>query len=202
MKLRKAVKEDCADIARLFLISSDGLAEYIWSKVAEPGETVIETGTRRYVREGEIFSFENCLIAEHDGAIVGMAHSYTMEKVPDANSNSDPILAPYSALEDYGSLYLSGVAVYAQYLKTGIGTALMGAVIQRAKDLTLPRISLVCFERNEGAMRLYQQLGFRELARRPLVPHPTLRYRDGDAVLLARESYTGNTDVSYTHHVQ
>ena len=36
--IRQAVKDDRADIARLFLISSDGLAEYIWSRVAEPGD--------------------------------------------------------------------------------------------------------------------------------------------------------------------
>ena len=37
VNIRQAVKEDSVDIARLFLISSDGLAEYIWSQVAEPG---------------------------------------------------------------------------------------------------------------------------------------------------------------------
>ncbi len=65
---RQAVKEDSTDIARLFLISSGGLAEYIWSKVAEPGETVIEAGARRYAREGVAVSYENCLIAELEGA--------------------------------------------------------------------------------------------------------------------------------------
>ncbi len=59
INFRQAVKEDSADIARLFLISSDGLAEYIWSKVAEPGETVIEAGAHRYAREGVAFSYES-----------------------------------------------------------------------------------------------------------------------------------------------
>ena len=185
---RQAVKEDSTDIARLFLISSDGLAEYIWSKVAEPGETVIEAGTRRYAREGVAFSYENCLIAEQEGATVGMAHSFDMEEDPEAEPESDPVLKPYSELEDYGSLYLSGMAVVEQHRNAGIGMALMEAVNQRAKDLSLPRISLICFERNEGAMRLYRRLGFRELDRRAVVPHPALHYHDGDAVLLARES--------------
>jgi hypothetical protein len=101
---RQAVKEDSPDIARLFLISSDGLAEYIWSKVAEPAETVIETGARRYAREGVAFSYENCLIAEQEDATIGMAHSFDMEEDPDAEPESDPVLKPYSELEDYGSL--------------------------------------------------------------------------------------------------
>ncbi len=65
--------------------------------------------------------------------------------------------------------------------------AIMEAVNQRAKDLSLPRISLICFGRNEGAMRLYRRLGFRELDRCAVVPHPTLHYHDGDAVLFARD---------------
>jgi GNAT superfamily N-acetyltransferase len=188
--IRQAMKEDSTDIARLFLASSDGLAEYIWSKVAEPGETVIETGARRYAREGVAFSYENCLIAEQDGAAVGMAHSFHMEEDPDAEPESDPVLKPYSELEDFGSLYLSGVAVFEQHRNAGIGMALMGAVNQRARDISLPRVSLICFERNEGAIGLYQRLGFRELDRRAVVPHSTLHYHDGDAVLFARESYS------------
>jgi hypothetical protein len=81
---RQAVKEDSTDIARLFLVSSDGLAEYIWSKAAEPGETLIEAGARRYAREGVAFSYENCLIAEQEGTVVGMAHSFEEEENPDA----------------------------------------------------------------------------------------------------------------------
>ncbi len=188
--IRQAVKEDSTDIARLFLISSDGLAEYIWSKVAEPGETVIETGARRYAREGVAFSYENCLIAEQEGATVGIAHSFAMEEDPDAELESDPVLKPYSQLEDYGSLYLSGLAVVEQCRNARIGVALMQAVNQRAKDLSLPRISVICFERNEGAMRLYRRLGFRELDRRAVVPHSALHYHDGDAVLLARETWS------------
>ena len=187
INFRQAVKEDSADIARLFLISSDGLAEYIWSKIAEPGETALEAGTRRYAREGVAFSYENCLIAEKEGATIGMAHSFEEVEDPDAEPTSDPVLKPFSELEDYGSLYLSGLAVVEQHRNAGIGMALMEAVNQRAKDLSLPRISLIVFERNEGALRLYHRLGYRELGRRPLVPHSSLRYQDGDVLLLARE---------------
>lgn len=188
--IRPAVKEDSADIARLFLISSDGLAEYIWSHVAGPGETVAEAGARRYARDGAAFSYENCLMAEVDGETAGMAHTYPMEEDPGAEPDGDPVLKPYGELEDYGSLYLSGLAVAERHRNAGAGRALMEAVNRRAKDLSLPRVSLICFEQNEGAMRLYRRLGFRELARRAIVPHPCLHYADGDAVLLARETWS------------
>jgi hypothetical protein len=47
---------------------------------------------------------------------------------------------------------------------------------------------LICFERNEGAMRLYRRLAFAEIARRTVVVHPALHYHEGDAVLLTRET--------------
>ena len=118
---------------------------------------------------------------------MGMAHGFAMVADPDAEPETDPVLRPYSELEDYGSLYLSGIAVDEQYRSAGIGAAMMDAVNERARNLSLPRLSLICFERNEGAMRLYLRLGFRILDRRAVVPHPTLHYQDGDAILLARD---------------
>jgi len=49
-----------------------------------------------------------------------------------------------------------------------------------------PRVSLICFEANEAAMQLYRRLGYVEVDRRPVVPHPCLHYSDGDALLLVR----------------
>ena len=50
VEIRPAGVADSAEIARLFLISSDGLAEYIWSRMAEPGETAEQAGARPYAR--------------------------------------------------------------------------------------------------------------------------------------------------------
>jgi ribosomal protein S18 acetylase RimI-like enzyme len=183
---RKAKKADAPAIARLFLISSDGLAAYIWSRLAEPGEDLAAVGARRYAREGVAFSYENCLIAEAGSAIAGMLHAYPMEKDEAGAPETDPILRPYAELEDYGSLYVSGVAVTEQFRGQGLGSRLLKEAEGRTRALGLKRVSLICFEKNEGAMRLYRRLGYAEFARRPLVPHPMLHYRDGDAVLMAK----------------
>ncbi len=39
---------------------------------------------------------------------------------------------------------------------------------------------------NTGAYRLYERRGYVATDRRALVPHPTLRYAAGDAVLLVK----------------
>ena len=186
VNIRRAKKEDCEDLARLFLISSDGFGEYMWKSVRRAGETFIEVGTRQFGRECADISYENCLIAELDGASVGMAHSYLMKEDPAAEPVCDPVISACE-MADYGSLYLLALAVLEPYRNGGIGTRLMRAVNQRARDLAVQRISLICYERNEAAMRFYARLGFQEVERRAVYPHPYLRYQDGDAVLLSRE---------------
>lgn len=183
--IRPAVREDSAAIAELFLISSDGLAAYIWSGMEAEGRSLIEIGAQRYAREGVAFSFQNCLVAETEAGIAGMVHSFEMPESDE--EESDPVLRPYAELEDPGSLYISGLAIHADRRNAGIGTRLLQAAHARARQLSLPRVSLICFEQNTGAMRLYERHGYAEMDRRALVPHPTLHYTDGDAVLLLRQ---------------
>lgn len=184
---RPAEKADSAAIAELFLISSDGLAEYIWS-LSKPADTsLLEHGARRYARTDTAFSFENCHLAERDGAVIGMLHAFEMEADPDAAPESDPVLKPYSELEDPGSLYISGLAVTEGFRSGGVGGMLMDCAEARAQKEGLPRLSLICFERNARALTFYQRRGFHLRDKRPLVPHPSLHYPDGDALLLVAD---------------
>jgi len=195
--IRPARPDDCGDIARLFLISSDGLAEYIWSQAGADGASPLDTGRRRYAREGVDFSYQNCLVAEEDGHVIAMLHSFVMPPKAEtddeaaANDNDigeavDPVLQPYAELEDPGSLYVSGVAVTPEHRGRGLGRKLMEQARARAERLDLPRVSLICFEANETAMQLYRRLGYAEVDRRPVVPHASLHYSEVDAVLLVR----------------
>lgn len=183
--LRPARRDDAPDIARLFLISSDGLAEYIWSQIEGSETDILAVGAMRYARDDVAFSYQNCQIAEHDGAVVGMLHAFEM--TADDEIETDPVLRPYAELEDPGSLYVSGVAVDAACRGGGIGRALMAFAEERADAENLPRVSLICFEPNAGALRLYRSLGYREVDRRAIVPHPCLHYASGDALLLVKD---------------
>ena len=193
--IRPARPDDCGDIAALFLVSSDGLAEYIWRQVGAEGEPLLEVGRKRYAREGVAFSYQNCLVAEAEGRVVAMLHSFAMpprEQAADQAANDDgeatvdPVLQPYAELEDPGSLYVSGVAVVPEYRGCGLGRRLMEQARARAEALGLPRVSLICFEGNAAAMQLYRRLGYVEVDRRPVVHHPCLHYTEGDALLLVR----------------
>ena len=101
-RFRPASKVDCGDIASLYSISSDGVADYIWTKLAEPGEDILDVGRRRYEREGLAFSYQNCTIADIDGQRVGMMVAFPMHVDP-SEQEDDPVLVPYSKLEEDNS---------------------------------------------------------------------------------------------------
>jgi ribosomal protein S18 acetylase RimI-like enzyme len=187
--LRPARIADCRRIAELFRISSEGVADYVWTELqAEmPGLPLLEIGERRYRREDTAFSYQNCLVAERDGEVVGMMHSFVIEpRAPGPGQNDgpgDPVLRPYAELEAPGSLYIAGIALLPEHRGQGIGTMLLAAARQKARRTGAGELSLLCFESNAGARRLYEREGFRVTGRRPVVPHPMI-HAAGDVLLM------------------
>ena len=185
-RFRSARKEDCRTIAELYRISSDGVADYIWRKLAEPGEEHIEVGERRYAREDTVFSYRNCTLVERNGEVIGMLVAFPVEPDPDVSDPDeevDPVLKPYNELERPGSFYICGMALFPEYRGEGLGTGMLELARQQAYQRGLEELSLIVFEQNAGAKRLYERHGFREVDRRPVVPHELIYYR-GDALLM------------------
>lgn len=181
--IRRARRGDVPDIAALFRLSSGGVADYIWRTLAEPGEAPLDVGIRRYAREGVDFSYENCLVAEESGAVVGMANGFALKASDEPVTEDDPVLRPYAELEAPDSFYISGIAVLPPYRGQGLGSRMMLAMRERARAVGLARLSLIAFAANAASIRLYEGLGYRIVDRRPIVPHPLIQY-DGDAVLM------------------
>ena len=182
--IRPARQEEAGTIAALYRIASDGVADYIWTLLAEPGEDLLEVGRRRYAREGTPFSYENCTIVEIDDTIVGMLVAFPMHVDPD-EVESDPVLAPYSTLEEDESYYVCGVALFPSHRGLGLGTRLMALAEAQAATRGLAKMSLIVFEANDGARRLYERLGYRERMRARIVPHPLIHHT-GDALLMVK----------------
>ncbi len=185
ISIRGAEKSDCRRIAELYRISSDGVSEYVWTKSAAPGEDILDVGRRRYEREDTPFSYRNCKLVVHDGRVIGMSVAFPMVVDPD-HRESDPVLAPFSMLEEDRSWYLCGMAVEPEWRGRGIGTRLLAEAEADCRRHGLDRLSLVVFDQNAGAKRLYERAGFREVRRAPVVPHPLLHY-GGDAVLMVKD---------------
>ncbi|MBT6096293.1 MAG: GNAT family N-acetyltransferase [Rhodospirillaceae bacterium] len=180
---RPATVEDSPAIAELYQMAAGGVADYVWSMLAEPGETLLDVGARRFAREGEDFSYQHCTMAEQDGAVLGMVHAYPMFEIMDVDDDMDPVLRPYCDLESAPGLYIAGIACYPVARGKGVGTQLLELVRQRARRDNLPELSLIAFEQNTGSVRLYEREKFDIVRRRAIVAHELIQYT-GDALLM------------------
>ena len=186
VQFRPAEKSDCRAIASLYSIASDGIADYIWTKLAQPGEDLLDVGRRRYEREDTLFSYQNCTLAILDKKIIGMLVAFPMLVDETAEPESDPVLVPYYKLEADNSYYICGIALFPEYRHRGIGTQLMKLAEEHAIAKGFEKLSLIVFEQNQGAKRLYDRLGYGEIAREPIVPHPLI-HCSGDAILMVKQ---------------
>ena len=182
---RPARRDDAREIARFFQISSEGGADYIWSLIAQPGEDLLEVGAARYAREGVNFSYENCLIAEQQGRVIGMMHSYVTRHDPHAESVTDPVLAPYADMEIPDTLYISSLALDDGWRNKGLGATFLQAAQARCEALGLKGLSLIDYAANTGARRFYERHGFSIVKTCQITPHPLIR-GTGKAFLMSR----------------
>lgn len=183
---RPAERSECRAIATLYRISSDGVADYIWIKLAAPEEDILDVGQRRYEQEDLVFSYKNCVVVTHDEKIIGMLVAFPMEIEPVANElEEDPVLVPYSKLEEANSYYICGMALVPEYRNQGIGRKLLALAEDTAREMSYEKLSVIVFEQNEGALKLYKRHGFKEVAREPVVPHPLIRHT-GSVLLMIK----------------
>jgi RimJ/RimL family protein N-acetyltransferase len=122
---------------------------------------------RRYVRSVRRHPDATLLVAEVDGEIVGRL---SLARDPHPSS---------AHVADFG------ITVAAQHRRRGIGTALLAAADEWARDAGIHKLELHVFPHNEAAIGLYEKRGYVREGYR------TAHYRlpDGrfvDAVLMAK----------------
>lgn len=181
---RAAKKQDCRTIAELYRIASDGVADYIWSTLAEPGQDILQVGQLRYEREDSVFSYLNATIIELDATIIGMLVAFPAQ-IDTTYVEEDPVLAPYSILEEPDSHYVCAMAILPEFRGRGAGSELLKIAEEQAAELRLDKMSLIVFEQNTGAKRLYERHGYVERKRGRVVPHALIKYT-GDALLMVK----------------
>jgi ribosomal protein S18 acetylase RimI-like enzyme len=182
---RPATIEDCYDIARLFKIASGGVAEYTWTTMQAdyPGLSPIEIGERRYASDKTVFSYKNSIVASHDDQVMGVLVTFPIAvEVDEPSETPDPILVPYS-LEAPGSWYICAMAFFEKFRRQGLGTKLLVIAHSQAQERGFNELSLLVFEQNAGAVRLYERNGFKTVGRAAVVPHRLIQYT-GDVLLM------------------
>ena len=183
---RTATAEDSRRIAELFSISSDGVVDYEWKTLASeyPGLEPIEIGALRYASEEGNFSYTNCVVAEWEGTVIGQLCTYPVAaSMEDADEPVDPVLEPYARLDVPGTLYISSLALFDGFRGMGLGTEMISIARDQAREGGFDALSLLVFEQNTGAVKLYEREGFREVDRAAVVPHPLINHT-GDVILM------------------
>jgi ribosomal protein S18 acetylase RimI-like enzyme len=159
-------------MADLVHFASQGLALYLWTKIAPPGSDPWAVGRERAGREAGSFSYRNTIVAESEGRVAAGLIGYPIADVPEPMpANLPPIAVPLQELEDLvpGTWYVNVLAAYPEYRGKGYGTALLGLAERLARQTRRRGMSIIVADTNTGARRLYERCGYREVSRRRMV---------------------------------
>ena len=164
--IRQALKEEASQITELFLmawpvdeiIESNGLTH----------EQLYESITLIAANEETIYSYENTIVAEADGKVVGAmcaydGADYMRLKQPIVNElGADSGFAQLKETKA-GEFYLDSVGVLPEYRGRGIASSLFEAQCERAASLGHKVAGLIVDVDKPQAEALYARLGFRYL---------------------------------------
>jgi len=164
---------DAAALAELVNFAGEGLPLYLWTKMAKEGEDPWTVGQARARREEGSFSYRNAAVIEREGGVAACLIGYPLADEPEPIGAEMPAMfVPLQELENLapGTWYVNVLAGYPQWRGHGFGTALL----QHAETLERTAgvkngMSVIVADNNTGARRLYERVGYREVAKRPMV---------------------------------
>ena len=170
---RYARPDDAPALAELINYAGEGLPLYLWTKMAQPGESAWEVGRRRALREAGSFSYRNAVVAEAGGGVVASLVGYPLPDAPEPidHDQMPPMFVPLQELENLAprTWYVNVLATYPRYRGQGYGTRLLRIADQLATAAGSIGLSIIVSDGNAGARRLYERCGYRETAIRPMV---------------------------------
>lgn len=155
---------------------AEAIAPLIHHAIHEIAETLTGASEEKLVLErlealvrlrGNRLSYENTLVAEHEGEVAGIVIAYPgyeAEKL-DANLSAYIVsctgIAPEIDAETAGDVYyIDTLSVAPAYGGKGIGTRLLEAASTRGEKLGCRSVTLNADQSNAGAQRLYRRIGF------------------------------------------
>jgi len=172
ISLRPAQAKDAPVLAQLVNYASEGMALYLWEKMATDGQSGWDIGRQRAARETGSFSYRNAMIIEHDGAAAGTLIGYEIPEAPEPVPSDTPaIFVPLQELENLapGTWYVNILAVLTQFRDIGLGSRLLALADETGLQLGKRGMSVVVADTNAGAQRLYRRFDYTEAARLPMV---------------------------------
>ena len=172
--LRKANKEDAAQIAELFMLAWP--VEEILESNGISYDELHDSITSAAASEETIYSYENTIVAEIEGKVVGAMCAYDGADYQKFKQPRVDALGPdcgFAQLRETeeGEFYLDSVGVVPEYRGRGIASRLFEAQCERAVSLGHKVAGLIVDEDKPQAEALYIRLGFRYIGDKDFFGH-------------------------------
>jgi len=122
LTFRPATKADASALAVLVDIAGEGLPAHLWSTLKVPGQSILEVGRERAVREQGGFSYRNAIVAEVGGEIAACLVGYRLDDPYDPGNLAEipELVRPLVLLEAKapGSWYVNVLATFHEFFLT------------------------------------------------------------------------------------
>jgi len=165
--IRSAVRNDAA-MAVPLILQAIGHIAFVLSGTVEAQET--ESILKDFFgQEGNRMSYQNTLVMEEDGEVVGVAIFYDGAKARELDEPLERAAAKKSGHSDYciptepeaSEFYMDTLSVSSGCQGKGYGSLLIEAGCDRARKLGHLRMALLVEVDSARAKRLYERVGFR-----------------------------------------
>lgn len=183
LSIRRAEATDFDELACLAQLA-DGEALLLIARGLNPLADPMAIYRDMIADPAGMYACRNCLVAELDGKIVGLANAFSAHLIEnemigvELTAREKHLLAR-TELNDPHSYLLNNIAVMPAYQRWRIGTKLLEAVVAEARALNFSSITLHFWADNTQAIAFYQKSGF-EVDRRAAIPwHPALPHVGG-----------------------
>ncbi|WP_448203257.1 N-acetyltransferase family protein [Azospirillum sp. sgz302134] len=187
--IRPALPDDAPDMARLIDMAGGGVYEFLLDGLV-PGLTAAEMLVPGLAGTAGSFSHRHSGVAEVRGEIVGVAHAYPVDWMKSQDYTGLPPerlahITDFNGTQDWGSYFLSALAVDPSWRRRGIAARLLSWVYGRARSGGFDRVTLHVWADNAPAQCLYLKEGFQEVARAAVPWHERLPH-EGGSILMRR----------------
>jgi ribosomal protein S18 acetylase RimI-like enzyme len=123
-------------------------------------------------QEGNRFSYQHIQLAEQSSEVVGLVLSFGGREEPGLNAAVGSWLAREAQDDEW---YVDALAVFKTWDRKGIGTRLLKAAEQQARQHHYPKIALNVAQGNKQALKLYTHLHYVVTQQTFLYQHPHVR---------------------------
>jgi ribosomal protein S18 acetylase RimI-like enzyme len=185
IKYRPGDKDECAQLAELINIASDGVVEYLFRDLV-PGMTPVQVVAYGLEKDNYPHTYKSAIVATIKDDIVGMALSYpsSYHKITDEMRNFFPEdrlahLSHFYSASVENSWYLDDLCVVEGYRRKGIGEKLISLTKEKAIENGHHTLSLIAFADNTLAIPVYKRTGFEIVKKVELQGNEFINHKDG-----------------------